>query len=284
MATGPTIRKRQLGAALRQLREARGYTRQEAATVLGCAQSKVGHMEAGRNPPRKPDLQVLLEYYGASGELDRLEALRRESGGRGWWSTYKLPPWLNSYVALEDEAVRMYSFAGEAIPGLLQTADYSRATHEAVSYQARPGDIDQRVEARTRRASRLTTEPLLEMHAVISEAAIRRALGLGASGVEQLAHLVAMSERANVHVQIVPEAMGLHASLSGSFVLLDFGGEAIAPPAAYQEFAAGGQVVDDPVIVGDLTAAWNRLHDTALGEAPSADWMRDVLREHGDKG
>ena len=274
------MRKRQLGNALRRLRTDAEVTAQEAAAELDCATSKISHMETGRNAPRKPELKALLDLYGAPPETyAQLEALRVESGERGWWSTYKLPSWFGTYVGLEADAMTMRSFAGEAIPGLLQTTDYSRSIHVAAPHLAKPGEIERMVEARARRAHRLTTPPLLELHAVISEAAIRRALGVGGSGVEQLDHLLDMGARENVHVQVLPLDRGLHASLSGSFVLLDFG-EDVAPPAAYQEFAAGGQVADDREIVGGLTAAWDLLQGAALGEADSADWMRRVLAEH----
>lgn len=273
------MRKRQLGNALRKLRTKAGVTAQEASQELDCAVSKISHMETGRNAPRKPELKALLDLYDAPRDsYEQLEALRVESGERGWWSTFKLPAWFGTYVGLEADALVMRAFAGEAIPGLLQTTGYNRATHQSASHMAKPGEIDRLVEARARRANRLTTPPLLELHAVISEAAVRRAVALGEVGAVQLEHLITMGERDNVHVQVLPLYRGLHASLGGSFVLLDFGDD-VAPPAAYQEFAAGGQVADDREIVGGLTAAWELVRDAALDEAQSADWTRRVLDE-----
>ncbi|MDN5913915.1 MAG: helix-turn-helix domain-containing protein [Pseudonocardia sp.] len=280
MTTGPTMRKRQLGSQLRRLRTDAGVSSEVAAAELDCARSKISHMETGRNAPRKPELKALLELYGAPADAyATLEALRIESGERGWWSTFKLPNWFSVYVGLEADASTMWSFAGETIPGLMQTIDYNRSTHQATPHLAKPGEVDRLVEARRRRSLRLSTAPLLDYRAVISEAAVRRAVGLGEVGAAQLEHLIKLAEQENVGLQILPLAAGLHASLGGSFVLLDFGGVDVAPPTAFQEFATSGEVADDQEIVASLTAAWNLLHEQALSEDDSLSWLRRVAGE-----
>ena len=276
MTVGPTMRRRQLGAALQQLRKAAGVSVKDAATELDCAVSKISHLETGRNPPRKLELQALSRLYGAPAEvLATLEKLRTEANARGWWSTQKLPVWLGVYVGLEADAVTMRSFDGEVIPGLMQTEGYSRATHVAATHMVRPEEVDRLVETRRRRALRLISdERPLDFRAVISEAAIRRTQGLGDVGTTQLRHLLDLARRDNVHLQILPLNMGLHASLSGSFVLLSFADE--APPAAYLEYASGGQVADEREIVNGLSAAWDLLHAQALTEPESIRWLRQV--------
>ncbi|MFC4951046.1 helix-turn-helix domain-containing protein [Pseudonocardia sp. GCM10023141] len=277
MNAGPTMRRRQLGAALQQLRKAADVSVQDAAAELDCAVSKISHIETGRNPPRKLELQALSKLYGASAEAyTTLEKLRTEANARGWWSTQKLPAWLGVYVGLEADAVTLRSFDGEVIPGLMQTEGYSRATHVAATHMVRPDEVDRLVETRRRRGLRLTSdERPLDFHAVISEAAIRRAQGLGEVGTTQLRHLLDLAQRDNVRLQILPLNMGLHASLGGSFVLLSFADE--APPAAYLEYASGGQVADEREIVDGLFAAWELQHAQALTAPESIRWLRRVL-------
>lgn len=277
MTVGPTMRRRQLGAALQRLRKAAGVSVRDAATELDCAVSKISHLETGRNPPRKLELQALLQLYGASAETyTELEKLRTEANARGWWSTQKLPAWLGVYVGLEADAVTLRSFDGEVIPGLMQTEGYSRATHIAAAHMVRADEVDRLVETRRRRSLRLSSdERPLDFRAVISEAAIRRAQGLGEVGTTQLQHLLDLAQRDNVRLQILPLNMGLHASLGGSFVLLSFADE--APPAAYLEYASGGQVADEREIVDGLFAAWELQHIQALTEPESARWLQRVL-------
>src|SRR5690349_9966737 len=123
---GPTIRRRQLGAALRQLRLDADQTREEIALVLGCSPTKVTYLESGRNVIGKTELIVLLQHYGQTNKLATLEELRAEAGKRGWWSTARLPEWLAAYVGLETEASSVRSYESELVPGLLQTEGYAR--------------------------------------------------------------------------------------------------------------------------------------------------------------
>ncbi|MGH3914813.1 MAG: Scr1 family TA system antitoxin-like transcriptional regulator, partial [Pseudonocardiaceae bacterium] len=127
---GPTLRKRQLGMELRRLRDAAGLTREVAADEIACSPTKITHLESGRNSPRKAELRVLLQFYGASAdEHDALEVMRLEASERGWWFTAKLPEGLAAYVGLEDDASSLRAVALELIPGLLQTEDYAREIH-----------------------------------------------------------------------------------------------------------------------------------------------------------
>src|SRR5690349_2968952 len=125
------MRKRRLGDELRQLREVSGVSAEAAAVELDCNVSKIRHIEGGRNAPSKSDLTVLCNLYGASSEIRAvLEDIRQDARQRGWWSTYRLPKWLNAYVGAESDAHTVSTFGLELIPGLLQTEAYARTLQE----------------------------------------------------------------------------------------------------------------------------------------------------------
>jgi len=272
------MRRKQLGAALRRLRRNAGVTMEAAAELLDCARSRIGHVESGRNAIRKPELRVLLDFYGASeDEYAALEELRAEASKRGWWSTYRLPAWMHPYVGLETDAVAMHSFDAEAIPGLLQTEQYSRRLHEVARHLVKPEEVDRLVAARAQRQARLTDESSpLALHAVVSEAAFRRALGDEHSGAaEQMAHIVEMAHRDNVTVYVLPYSAGLHPSMSGSFAVLSFD-SAISSPVGYQEYIGGGHLVDEPDAVARLTDLWSLLRDQALSDGESVEWIAQL--------
>jgi hypothetical protein len=72
----------------------------------------------------------------------------------------------------------MHNFDGEVIPGLLQTEQYSRQVHEVAAHLVKTEEVDRLVAARAHRQERLTDESSpLELRAVVSEAAFRRAMG-----------------------------------------------------------------------------------------------------------
>ncbi|HEU0089552.1 MAG TPA: helix-turn-helix transcriptional regulator [Pseudonocardiaceae bacterium] len=274
---GPTLRKRQLGMELRRLRTAAGITREVAADEIACSPTKITHLESGRNSPRKAELKVLLQLYGASVEEHAaLEELRLEASERGWWSTARLPEWLAAYVGLEADASSLRTFTLELIPGLLQTEAYTRETHLLAKHMTQPDEVDRQVAARMRRQKRLTDPQPLQFSAVVSEAALRRCASHPAIAPAQLRYLVEQAGLPNVDLRILPFSAGMHQSMSGSFALLSFPDEAL-PDAAYQEYAVGGHLIDEQVIVARLDRLFAALRDQALGADESLVLISELL-------
>lgn len=277
------MRRKQLGAELRRLREAARVRREDAAIALDCAQSRISHIETGRNAVRKPDLEVLLRLYGAMNRLEALEELRREGTKRGWWSTYRLPDWLQAYIGFEADATTLRALELELIPGLLQTERYARAVHVAGHHMTPSDEVERRVAARMQRQDRLTTPNPLELSVVISEAALRRTLALTNDVAdEQLDHLAATAKLPNVAMHILPFSVGVHRSMSGSFTLLSFA-PGVSPDIAYQEYAVGGHLVDDQDAVRLLSDLYGELRDQALDADESLTLISELAqRAEGD--
>ncbi|MEV6232549.1 helix-turn-helix transcriptional regulator [Saccharopolyspora shandongensis] len=271
----PTMRRKTLGAELRRLRNAEALSADQIADLLGCSQAKVRHMENGRTAPSKAELKVLMDHYGLPDERRSiLEETREEARKRGWWSTYRLPSWFQDYVGMESDAVRVRTFELEMVPGLLQTEAYARAINVVGSHMTEPEEVDRKVGARLRRQERLHGSEPLELHAVISEAALHRCAEPDIA-VDQVTRLVDASKKPNIRIQILPFRAGLHESVSGSFTLLDFPPDTW-PPSAYQEYAVGGHLVDDTGAVTALSTVFDRLCKRALSEKQS----RDLIAQH----
>jgi transcriptional regulator with XRE-family HTH domain len=275
---GPTMRRRQLGAQLRRLREAAGLRMEDAAAVLDCARSRISHIETGRNAVRKPDLEVLLRLYGALDRLETLEELRREGTKRGWWATYRLPEWLQAYIGMEADAASVRGFELELVPGLLQSEAYARAVHIAGHHMTPTAEVERRVEARMQRQARLTAPDPLQLSVVVSEAALQRVLALPTEVAnDQLERLATYAELPNVTLHVLPFSIGVHRSMSGSFTLLSFDPE-VAPDIAYQEYAIGGHLVDDQGVVGLLCSLYDELRDQALGADESLAFVSELAQ------
>lgn len=263
------MRRKTLGAHLRKLRAGAGLSAENVADLLGCSQAKVRHMENGRTAPSKTELMVLFDRYDLH-EDDRrlLEETRQEARKRGWWSTYRLPNWFQDYVGMETDAIRIRTFELELLPGLLQTEDYARATNVVGSHMTEPTEVERKVAARMQRQKRLDEDPPLQVHAVISEAALHRCAADPGIAPRQFKHLADMCRRASVQVQVMPFSAGLHESVAGSFTLLDFPSDTW-PPSAYQEYAVGGHLVDDTNAVKALSDVFDRLCGHALSLSDS---------------
>lgn len=260
---GPSVRRRQLGAALRQLRTDAGETREQTAFILGCSPTKVTYLESGRNVIGKTELIVLIQHYGTEDKLATLEELRQEASKRGWWSTARLPEWLGAFVGLESEASSVRSFEMELIPGLLQTEQYAREIHALRGHLA-SDDLERRVKARLRRQERLTAADPLQLSAVISEAALARCARHQSVAVDQFRQLIEWAQRPNIEIQVLPFSVGLHSGMSGAFTLLSFP-DKLLPDAGWQEYALGGHIIDDPSDVASLATLYDELRGQSLG-------------------
>ncbi|MGQ0774477.1 MAG: helix-turn-helix domain-containing protein [Pseudonocardiales bacterium] len=274
-----TMRRRRLGAELEELRENAGVSRKQAADVLDCADSRIGHIENGRNVIRKLELNALVQLYGMDTEKHEfLEELRQQATKRrGWSSTYRLPTWLRTYVDMETDATTVRSFDVEVIPGLLQTEEYARRLHLVAGDLFSPDEVERLVAARKRRQLRLfDDEAPLNFSTVVSEAAFRRTMGDTEIGPAQLAHVLELAQRPNVTVQVMPYTAGLHPSMSGAFSVLTFGD--VAPPFGHQENATG-HITDDQKVIRRLVELWEMLRSQALTPEESWQWISEVARQ-----
>ncbi|RJQ78768.1 XRE family transcriptional regulator [Pseudonocardiaceae bacterium YIM PH 21723] len=277
--SGPSVRRRRLGAELRRIRESAGRQMKEAASLLGCSMGKISNIEQGRYGVKKQELQALLSYYEVEPEVCAvLEDLRREGAKRGWWSVYGLPDWFKPYVGLESDAASVRSFELELIPGLLQTEAYARQVHVAVTRMVAPQDVERQVTARMERQRRLTGPEPLELWAVISEAAVRRQVGGPEVMIEQLEHLRTLAAQPNIKIQVLPFSAGAHGSMSGPFSILSFP-EPTDPDVAYIEYPVGGNCVEEPRDVHRFTILFDDLRYAALSSRDTDTLFGAIVKE-----
>jgi transcriptional regulator with XRE-family HTH domain len=264
------MRRKKLGAELRRLRVEAQISAEQVAELLDCSPSRVGHIETGRNTLRKAELKALLDLYDSAPQIHPvLEDLRKEGAQRGWWSTYRLPAWLQTYVGMEAEATRLRVFEIELITALLQTKEYARRVQETGDHAASPDDVNRFVDARMRRQTVLAGPDTPQLSAIISESALTRTAYEPSVGAPQLRHLLAAATRESVELRILPYSAGVHPAMSGSFHILDFD-PAVSLPVAYQEHAVGGHLIDDQDVVATLSMFFDRLGRLTLDTQESS--------------
>nr|WP_157528430.1 Scr1 family TA system antitoxin-like transcriptional regulator [Kibdelosporangium sp. MJ126-NF4]CEL18594.1 Putative DNA-binding protein [Kibdelosporangium sp. MJ126-NF4]CTQ98079.1 Putative DNA-binding protein [Kibdelosporangium sp. MJ126-NF4] len=122
-----------------------------------------------RQLPTYHELVILLDAYGVpSCDYGQYLGLWELASQRPWWRQFDLGD--TRYVRMEDEAARKVEFQLGQIPTLLQTEAHARKTLAKQNASLVP-DL---VAFRMRQQKRLTTEPLLEFHALIHESVLRR--------------------------------------------------------------------------------------------------------------
>jgi transcriptional regulator with XRE-family HTH domain len=254
---GPTVLRILLGSQLRRLRESRGITAQAAAKAIRGSESKISRMELGRNAIREIDVLDLLTFYGVGpAEREQLLNLAEQANRPGWWHRYNdiLPEWFQSYVGMEEAAASIRVYEPLFIPGLLQTHQYAAAVLAA-------GDIpiseaERHVIVRKERQRRFN-DGRVRLWAVIEETALRRPVGSTQIMRDQLRHLLALSSRPNLTLQITPFGMGGHAAPSG-FTILRFS-EADLPDVVYLEHLTSALYLDKRSDVDRYLLAMERL-------------------------
>lgn len=278
---GPTVLRILLGAQLRRLREARRVTLGEAGEVIRASHSKISRLETGRVSFKDRDIADLLTFYGVTDEEEResLRALARRANAPGWWHDYSdvLPGWFEAYVGLEEVATQVRAYQVQFVPGLLQTEDYARAV-TLLGHAADPSkEVDMRVGLRMARQEVLAKPDPPNVWVVLDEAVLRRPIGSPAVMRTQLKHMLAMSDRQNVTIQLIPFNAGGHAAAGGAFSILRFA-EQDLPDVVYLEQLTSSLYLDKPETVDNYLMVMERLCMEAVTPASSADLLRKILK------
>jgi transcriptional regulator with XRE-family HTH domain len=275
----PSVRARQLASEIRRLREVKMLTGEETAAQLGWSASKVSRIETGRSPVTIGDLRRLLDLYQVPGSRrDRLIELARTADQRGWWDAYAgtLPEEYSAFIALEADAKSVLHYHPSLLPGLLQTKAYMAEIVRSSLLLDPPGVIPERVEARLTRQAVLTREEdPLELTAVLDEAGLRRRVAGPEVMREQLAHLVEMSTRPNITLQVLPFGKGSHVAMTGGFYVLSFPG-VIEDSVVYLENMTSAIFIESEAEVHHYRLAFGRLREIALSVQQSVSLIREI--------
>jgi transcriptional regulator with XRE-family HTH domain len=281
---GPTVSRMLLGARLRRLREAKGFTPEEAGYEIRSSRSKISRLEHGRVGFKERDVADLLVMYGVNDEQERaaLESLAERANVQGWWAKYNdiLPDWFEIYIGLEQAASLMRSYELQFVPGLFQTEDYARAVTVLGHRSAPAGEIERRVSLRLARQQALTGPEPPTVWSVVDEAALHRPIG-GADVMRgQLGHLIEISALPNVVLQVVPFRRGGHAAAGGAFTLLRFA-ERELPDVVYLEQLTSAVYLDRREDADHYMEVMDHLSAGAEPPAGTASFLGKIIKGFG---
>lgn len=293
----PPVRRRLLGAALREYRESTGFTLDEAARILECDRSKISRIETGERGIRAKELQELLTEYGVPAvEREALLAVAHRGRESGWWLDYRdvLPPAAQDYVIVEIAATEILCYEASQVPDLLQTQDYIR---NVVAADARYVTSEQRahaMEVTLNRQRIVVTGRVPHLDVVVTEGALRQTVGPPRVMREQLGRLADLADTgfagglpdggipetgcSRVSLRVLPFAAGAHAAAGcGSMTLLRF---ADTPEIGVVHLAglSGGVSLAGREEVARYNRTFAHLRSAALPSSRSAHLIRAVAR------
>jgi transcriptional regulator with XRE-family HTH domain len=297
------VRRRLLGSALRQYREGLGYNLQEAAAILDCDRSKISRIETGQRGIRAKELRELLTEYGVPPtEQEALLAVAHRGRESGWWLDYRdvLSAAAQDYLIMEIAAAEILAYEPNHVPDLLQTVDYARAVADADANAVSDEQRAHAVEVKLNRQRIALSAPARRLEFVITEGALRQAVGGPEVMRAQLARLSRLAESgaapgfpdtntssaavaggrmpARVIIRVLPFAAGAHAAAgSGSMTVLRFA-EASQLGIVHLGGLLGGASLEERVDVSRYLRTFGQLSVAALAPAESARLIRVIGR------
>lgn len=276
-----TSRRRKLGKELRVLRERHGLTIERVAEHLECSHPKISRIELGKQAIRKLDLRMLLDLYEVADAAERAAFTALATGAasqRSWFVPYNdvLPPKFDTYLDLEADATALYYYGNSIIHGLLQTEDYARALISAYRRDYSTERIDRLVGLRMDRQAVLERSRPPALWIILDEAVLRRPVGDATVMARQLTHLVTLSSRPDITVQLLPLHTGVHAAIGGAFTIIKL---REANDVLYVDSVAGNLYLEEPEVVEARELMFNHLRAEALPPAESAALITTIAKE-----
>lgn len=278
--SNPTGRQLRFGAELRKLREHAGLTATEAGQLMGIKQTQVSNMEAGRVGVSAERVRTLARHYDCSDKalVEVLSTMTTERS-RGWWEEYRelLPGGLIDLAEMEHHATLLRAGITAHIPGLLQIHDHAREVFRQVVPELSPPDIEHRLSFRIKRQAVLFKDAPTPYDTVIHEAALRMQFGGTSVTRKQLRHILDMSERAHITVQVIPFAAGAYPG-SGQSILYAHGAVAQLD-TVHLDQSHGSALIDAEAQLEKYRVLLERMRATALAPKESQDLIHTIVQD-----
>ncbi|WFE53556.1 helix-turn-helix transcriptional regulator [Micromonospora sp. WMMD1155] len=247
---------------IRRARGAAGMTQESFGRGAGFSASHVSAVESETRALTMDFIKGADRAFKNGGLFERMVA---KLGVPSWFL-----PWLDA----ERVATQLRSWQPSLVPGLLQTEHYARAVircDDTLSDE----EVDKGLAARLDRQLILTQPKAPQFVAVIGEEVLRRAgEDFRAIMVGQITHLLAMIERPNISIHIIPVDVSMHAGLTGPFILAR---AADGKWVGQLENQLGGAVIDNDDDVATLLSKWETVRNEALPRRQSTDLMKEVV-------
>lgn len=283
-----TAKKLMLGREIAHMMNAAGVTQAQVATILDTSPSRVGVLLTGGGSISLAEVKELAHKLGFTepGYIDALSELRKDNHKRGFWSTGYRRAYaddLRLLIDLERHADQIRATHTESVPGLLQCEAYIRAMHTDQPSVVEGVTLDEAVQARLARHEILDKPNPPQVHHVLSESCLRRRWAPAEVMRQQVEHLITLSQRPNIMIQLLPFDMlpGRRSPIGTRFTLLRIPSPGIAGSLELGYLEGEGEIryLDEKKTLIAYDTAWTRLTTAALSFDDSRAFLRQVLHE-----
>jgi transcriptional regulator with XRE-family HTH domain len=247
------------GAEVKRLRVAAGLTQQQLADLLNVTRSYITQIESGRTRCRA-DFAARLDRGLKSGSAlvdawdELLDSIKSD----------KYPEFFANFPKAEQLAIMLRAFEERIVYGLFQKESYARALL---------GD-GKALENRMRRQEILYRDHPPLVSVVMDETVLYREVGGKATMKEQLEHLIELSHRERVSLQIAP--ICYIRNVWTPFVIATLSDHC---QVVYTDNAYGGETTTDPNHIALVSETFVMLQAEALNVRDTRALIRKAIDE-----
>jgi transcriptional regulator with XRE-family HTH domain len=272
----PTVARRKLAVYFRDLRERHELGLDKLSAILGVAPSQASRLDKGARGFQVEDVERLAHWYGLDeAEQARLVALAEEGRKRAWWQQYDLHSAYRTMIGMEQAALSIAEYAGNVVPGLLQTRDYARAAVLTGVIDEPEQKIRDAVEVRMRRQHILARAQPPDLWVAIDEAVLARVAGGPNVMRDQLEHLKAQANAPGITVQIIGFEYGHYPAGGNHFILLHMGND--LPDVLYTESLRMHSDTTNATQLLSARKLWDDLRALALSPRDSVQRIQQYI-------
>ncbi|MEU2548333.1 helix-turn-helix transcriptional regulator [Streptomyces roseolus] len=256
------------GSELRRLREEAGLSQTQLGKIVFCTGSLVGQIETAHKVPTREFSERIDAALMTGGLFTRLVGLVLRS---------QLPSWFQEYAEMEAQATYISTYQSQMVYGLLQTEAYARA----VLSVEQTDRLEELLAARMERQRILRREQPPVLCVVLDEAMLHREIGGPEVMRAQLEHLLSFAPEPWVQIQVLPNEVGEHPGLLGSFTLLRFDAN---PDLFYTPSYGQGHMTVNSTVIRERSVGYARLQAMAVSPRESAKLITRVMEERYGTG
>jgi transcriptional regulator with XRE-family HTH domain len=273
------VLQRRVRLDLRRHRANAGLSVREAADRSGVSSGNISHYESGRNKPSDEAATNLLTAYGVADELPEFLAILAEARRRTPSAAAAADPEkFNLYAGLEQGAAVIESWNALVLHGLVQTAAHAEVLLRAHGQGLAEAEIRRRLRARVRRQDVLSGDNPAKLWLVIKHSVLTEPVGDPEVQIQQLTHLLELSERPHVEIQVVPRDVVAIPALHGAFTTLQFP-LPNDPGLVYVETRVRGLMYEEPGEIQDYAQVMSHLKVLAADQEDSRRIVEAVRKE-----
>ncbi|MET9920117.1 helix-turn-helix transcriptional regulator [Streptomyces sp. NPDC006435] len=257
-----------IGAQLAMFRKAARMTQVALADRCSVGEDTIASIEQGRRALQLDFAIQLDELLNTKGALRvAVEKVPLKE---------RFPAFVQDFVEYEQNALTLFSYQNQVVPGLLQTEEYARFVFSCQYPPLEEDELEEWVADRLDRQKLLGRKPRPMLHFLLEESILRSEIGEPAVLRNQIRHLRQCMELPFLGLQIMPLKLPKHAALDGPMVLLETPDH---DHLVYVEGQLTSYLHQDPDDVSVLQQKCGMLRSQALSVEASARLLDELLGE-----